>query len=150
MHYRNRETRTRWRENSVTGKSDIMIWIERFVNIYEYLWTFMNICEDLWTFVKIYEHLWRFMNICEDLWTFVKIYEHLWRFINICENFINGLPWVPGKREYPHNIVFIYENVCCRYSSEAPQWGIFNEYPLHRFFWRNKKNKQLTRYLRHW
>ena len=43
------------------------------------------------------------------------------------------------KREYPHNI-FLYENICCGYSLEAPQRGASNEYPQHMFSWRNKKD----------
>ena len=35
--------------------------------------------------------------------------------------------------------LFLHKNLCYGYSLEAPQWGTSNEYPEHRFSWRNKK-----------
>ena len=35
--------------------------------------------------------------------------------------------------------LFLYENICCGYSLEVPQWGTSNEYPQHMFSYRNKK-----------
>ena len=34
----------------------------------------------------------------------------------------------------------LHENICCGYSLEVPWRGTFNEYPQHKFSWRNKKN----------
>ena len=36
--------------------------------------------------------------------------------------------------------MFLKENICCSYSLEVPQWGTSNEYPQHKFLWRNKKH----------
>ena len=36
-------------------------------------------------------------------------------------------------------ILFLHENICCRYSLEVPHWGTSNEYPQHTFSWRNMK-----------
>ena len=35
--------------------------------------------------------------------------------------------------------LFLHENICFRYSLEAPCQGASNEYPQHMFSWRNKK-----------
>ena len=34
---------------------------------------------------------------------------------------------------------FLYENICCGYSLEAPQQGTSNEYPQHTFLWHQKQ-----------
>ena len=36
--------------------------------------------------------------------------------------------------------LFLYKNICCGYSLEAPRWDASNEYPQHMFLWRNKKD----------
>ena len=36
--------------------------------------------------------------------------------------------------------LFLYKNICCGYSLEAPRRGTSNEYPQHMFLSRNKKN----------
>ena len=36
--------------------------------------------------------------------------------------------------------LFPHENVYCGYSSEAPHWGVSDDYPQYVFSWRNKKN----------
>ena len=36
--------------------------------------------------------------------------------------------------------LFLYENVCCRYSLEVPHRGTSNEYPQHMVLWLNKKD----------
>ena len=60
--------------------------MRKSMNIYEHLWTSMNIYEHhLWTSMNIYEHLWTSMNIYEHLWTSMNIYEHLWPSMNIYE-----------------------------------------------------------------
>ena len=38
--------------------------------------------------------------------------------------------------------LFVNVNICCGYSSEAPQLGASKEYPQQRFSRRNKKNKK--------
>ena len=35
--------------------------------------------------------------------------------------------------------LFLHKNLCCGYSLEVPHWGTSNEYPQHRFSWKNKK-----------
>ena len=35
--------------------------------------------------------------------------------------------------------LFLNENICCGYSLEAPPQGASNDYPEHKFSWRNKK-----------
>ena len=35
--------------------------------------------------------------------------------------------------------LFVHENICCRYSLEAPRRGASNEYPQHMYSRRNKK-----------
>ena len=35
--------------------------------------------------------------------------------------------------------LFLYKNICCGYSLEAPHQGASNEYPQHMFLSRNKK-----------
>ena len=39
--------------------------------------------------------------------------------------------------------LFLLENICCGYSSEAPRQGASDEYPQHMFSRRNKKNISL-------
>ena len=36
--------------------------------------------------------------------------------------------------------IFLEENICCRFSLEAPQREAFNEYTEHMFSWRSKKD----------
>ena len=36
--------------------------------------------------------------------------------------------------------LFLYKNIGCGYSLEAPRRGASNEYPQHMFLWRNKKS----------
>ena len=36
--------------------------------------------------------------------------------------------------------LFLYNNICCRYSLEVPYQGTSNEYLQDMFFWRNKEN----------
>ena len=55
-------------------------------------------------------------------------------------------PPPPPPPPSPEQTVFVFflfhhENICCGYSLEAPQWGAYNEYPLHMFQWRNKTKK---------
>ena len=51
------------------------------------------------------------------------------------------------KRGYPHNIFLNSpQNICCRYSLEAPRWGTSNEYPQNMFSWRNKKDISIFRW----
>ena len=38
------------------------------------------------------------------------------------------------------SFLFLHENICCGYLSEASHQGASNEYPQHMFSWRNKKN----------
>ena len=38
------------------------------------------------------------------------------------------------------SFLFLNENICCRYSLEAPRWGTSNGYPQHMFSLRSKKN----------
>ena len=38
------------------------------------------------------------------------------------------------------SFLFLHENICCRYSLEAPRRGASNGYPQHMFSMRNKKN----------
>ena len=41
----------------------------------------------------------------------------------------------------PDNIfLFLHINICYGYSLEVPQRGTSNEYPQHKFLWRNKKS----------
>ena len=40
-------------------------------------------------------------------------------------------------------LLFVYKNICCGYSLEAPQWGTSDEYPQRMFSWGNKKNLPL-------
>ena len=44
--------------------------------------------------------------------------------------------------------LFLYENICCGYSLEAPHRGASNEYPQHMFLGRNKKN--IYQYCSYW
>ena len=48
--------------------------------------------------------------------------------------------------------LFLHENICCGYSSEALHRGASNEYPQHMYSWRNQKNiiwlPHLTKYLK--
>ena len=48
--------------------------------------------------------------------------------------------------------LFLHENICCRYSLEAPQKGASNEYPQHMYSWRNMKkyNLDIPSYLEVW
>ena len=41
--------------------------------------------------------------------------------------------------------LFLHKNICCGYSLEAPRRGASNEYPQHRFSWRNKKDTSIFR-----
>ena len=36
--------------------------------------------------------------------------------------------------------LFLYKNICCGYSLEAPRRGASNEYPQHTFLWRIREN----------
>ena len=49
------------------------------------------------------------------------------------------------KQEYQVIILgqfflFLYKNICCGYSLEAPRRGASNEYPQHMFLWRTGEN----------
>ena len=38
------------------------------------------------------------------------------------------------------SFLFLHKSLCYGYSFEVPRRGTSNEYPQHRFLWRNKKN----------
>ena len=52
-----------------------------------------------------------------------------------CENIAKS-----RQKMIPVSFLFLHENLCCGYSLEAPRRGASNEYPQHKFSWRNKKN----------
>ena len=58
----------------------------------------------------------------------------------------DGPDWPPYRILHTFHLkeliffLLLHKNICCGYSSEAPQWGASDGYPKHSFLWRNKKN----------
>ena len=60
--------------------------------------------------------------------------------------------WVKGRMFWLTNFIaqdkgylvniflYLFKNICCGYSLEAPRWGASNEYPQHMILWRNRRN----------
>ena len=94
------------------------------------LWIFRSVCiytvTDFWTLIFV--SLYYFLHCA--LLCFSHIYKYIYLYIL----------YIREEGVYPQiSALFLHENICCWYSSEAPWHGLSNKSPLHMLLWRNKK-----------